>query len=426
MASTINAKTTGVGGIDASGDASGVLALQTGGTTAVTIDASQNVGIGGNSSSAKLKVSGSTANSLANLGTEDAATCVVTNNDVGGLNRLSKTLYEIANIPIASVSGVYTNFNGSNDIGGALVFSTQTNAAGGVVERMRIDSSGNVGIGTSSPSQKLDIRIAGSASTTTNVLGVYNSTNGSVVGAAIKLGYPLDNYGTRIVSSQNAGATYGGSLSFEYGNGTGYTESMRIDSSGNVLVGASSQWSGFVGNAKQYVESSVSDYAVSFRSTATTAYGLAISYSTAPNLSGQNFIDARDSSAQRFAVKSNGGIANFSANNVNLSDKRLKKDITPSKSYLDTICSIPVVTFKYNDQTDEELNLGVIAQEVDKVAPELIDHNGFGEAPEGETPYLAVYQTDLQYALMKSIQELKAIIDLQQTQITALNAKVGI
>ena len=43
MASTINAKTTGVGGIDASGDASGVLALQTGGTTALTIDASQNV-----------------------------------------------------------------------------------------------------------------------------------------------------------------------------------------------------------------------------------------------------------------------------------------------------------------------------------------------------------------------------------------------
>lgn len=46
MTSTINAKSTGVGGIDASGDASGVLALQTGGTDAVTIDASQNVGIG--------------------------------------------------------------------------------------------------------------------------------------------------------------------------------------------------------------------------------------------------------------------------------------------------------------------------------------------------------------------------------------------
>ena len=45
MASTINAKSTGVGGIDASCDSSGVLELQTGGTTAVTIDASQNVSL---------------------------------------------------------------------------------------------------------------------------------------------------------------------------------------------------------------------------------------------------------------------------------------------------------------------------------------------------------------------------------------------
>ena len=58
MASTINAKTTGVGGIDASGDASGVLALHTGGTTAVTIDASQNVSIGTSSSGYKLWVRG--------------------------------------------------------------------------------------------------------------------------------------------------------------------------------------------------------------------------------------------------------------------------------------------------------------------------------------------------------------------------------
>ena len=47
MASTINAQSTGVGGINASGDASGVLALQTGGTTAVTIDASQHTTFSG-------------------------------------------------------------------------------------------------------------------------------------------------------------------------------------------------------------------------------------------------------------------------------------------------------------------------------------------------------------------------------------------
>ena len=46
MSSTINASTASGGGVITSADASGVLALQTGGTTAVTIDASQNVGIG--------------------------------------------------------------------------------------------------------------------------------------------------------------------------------------------------------------------------------------------------------------------------------------------------------------------------------------------------------------------------------------------
>jgi hypothetical protein len=58
MASTINAKTTGVGGIDASGDASGVLALQTGGVTAVTIDASQNVTLAGTIRMASYLVAG--------------------------------------------------------------------------------------------------------------------------------------------------------------------------------------------------------------------------------------------------------------------------------------------------------------------------------------------------------------------------------
>jgi hypothetical protein len=65
----------------------------------------------------------------------------------------------------------------------------------------------------------------------------------------------------------------------------------------------------------------------------------------------------------------------------------------------------------------------VIAQAVDAVAPELVDHSGFGDALEGETPYLAVYQTDLQYALMKSIQELKAIIDTQAERIAVLESK---
>ena len=59
MASTINAKSTGSGSLESTADASGVLALQTGGVTALTIDASQNVGIGTTSPTGNLDIASS-------------------------------------------------------------------------------------------------------------------------------------------------------------------------------------------------------------------------------------------------------------------------------------------------------------------------------------------------------------------------------
>jgi hypothetical protein len=58
----------------------------------------------------------------------------------------------IASIGKSVIAGYYAAFNGSNDIGTGLQFGTQTNAAGGTVERMRINQLGNVGIGTTTPS----------------------------------------------------------------------------------------------------------------------------------------------------------------------------------------------------------------------------------------------------------------------------------
>ena len=56
MASSINASTSGAGGVITTADNTGILNLQTAGTTAVTVNASQNVGIGTSSPSAKLQV----------------------------------------------------------------------------------------------------------------------------------------------------------------------------------------------------------------------------------------------------------------------------------------------------------------------------------------------------------------------------------
>lgn len=60
MASTINASTSGAGGVITTADSSGVLQLQTAGTTAVTVDASQNVGIGTSSPANSVQISKAT------------------------------------------------------------------------------------------------------------------------------------------------------------------------------------------------------------------------------------------------------------------------------------------------------------------------------------------------------------------------------
>jgi hypothetical protein len=155
-------------------------------------------------------------------------------------------------------------------------------------------------------------------------------------------------------------------------------------------------------------------------SNSSSPYGLSIYFnSAAPNNSSSFLIYSGDNTAARFVAMSNGGIKNYAANNVILSDNREKTNFAPAKSYLDVICSIPVQTFNYIDQNlenDGGLTLGVTAQDVKAVAPELVTESNWGTEDDPKMR-LEIYQTDLQYALMKSIQELNA-------KVTALEAKL--
>jgi len=125
-----------------------------------------------------------------------------------------------------------------------------------------------------------------------------------------------------------------------------------------------------------------------------------------------------------FRVKSNGGIDNYSSNNTNLSDQREKKSISVAGDYLNKVCAIPVKTFLYvTDADDDDLNLGVIAQDVQVVAPELVTEDAWPTEAEPDRKRLAVYQTDMQYAMMRAIQELKALVDAQAARIAQLEAR---
>jgi hypothetical protein len=153
--------------------------------------------------------------------------------------------------------------------------------------------------------------------------------------------------------------------------------------------------------------------------------GILVKYSgTSPNDTANQFLYCQDSgNTERMSVRSNGGIANYSGNNANLSDRREKTNFAPAKSYLDTICAIPVQTFTYIDQNMEDdggLTLGVVAQDVQAVAPELVMESNWGTKDEPKMR-LSIYQTDLQYALMKCIQEQQAIIESLKARLDAAN-----
>ena len=201
---------------------------------------------------------------------------------------------------------------------------------------------------------------------------------------------------------------------------TNNTERARIDSSGNLLVGTTS------GSWHTIRKDATDAYGLAVvNGTTGNPYGLQISYpNRTPNTVNELFVSCVDSTTARMQVRSNGGIANYSANNVNLSDRREKTNFAPAGDYLSKICAIPVQTFNYIDQNTEEdpgLTLGVVAQDVQAVAPELVMESNWGTQEEPKMR-LSIYQTDLQYALMKCIQEQQAIIEQLKADVAALKA----
>jgi hypothetical protein len=249
-------------------------------------------------------------------------------------------------------------------------------------QAMTLDASGNLGVGTTSPSSSFGFSrvLEISGTTAAFVINPSNTTSGG--GIEVKGAAPL-----RFTTNN--------------------TEAARIDSSGNLLVGTTSALAG-----ARVEASSTGINHTFYRANATGGNTLGLWLSNAYGTA---------TTAAYFRV--DGGLANYSANNANLSDARVKTDIKNAGSYLAKICAIPVKTFKYINLENAEDNLGVIAQDVEAIAPELVDVSGFGETPEDGIPLKAIYQTDLQYALMKCIQEMKTIIDDQAARIATLEAK---
>ena len=274
---------------------------------------------------------------------------------------------------------------------------------GGTSEVIRIvGSTGNVGIGTSSPNAKLNVVNDDGVGSGLHIIADFNRNTSS---AELILGYYADgtNVTTNAVYSAN-------SLPLAFY--TGATERMRITSGGNVGIGVSPsyrfdvQYDGCGAYVAQIQNLNSGDCGGS---------GCLI-------LQGGTF-NSGDTTSRYLSFRRNdgteiGAVRRNGASNVaydTSSDYRLKEDLKDFKG-LDKLSRIKVYDFKWKNTT-ERMD-GVLAHELQEVIPYAVGGEKDGVDEDGKIIIQGVDYSKLIPVLIKAIQE-------QQAQIEELKNKLN-
>jgi len=338
----------------------------------------------------------------------------------------------------AGVIGFYNSDpdGGNNDADagtGDNYLSIEANVTDATVKHVVLQTrtNGNVGIGTPSPGAKLDIHSAGAAIQIEN--SVTNHKWEFYTGGAV------GNDGLGIYDRTNLAYRFAIDNAGFVGIGTA-TPSYPF----HVTTTNTNTWQGRFTNGSSNVYLAHQ-----------TGYGMHIN-TGGTNSSTRYALDVRNASKNHFRIRDDGNIGMnttaptdvLSVNGVAsktgggtwavFSDARLKENITDYSEGLDFIKHVRPVNFSYNDRMEEiwgkdELNKGriyqgVIAQELQKVAPDMVREVSVikdGENEEQTTEsFLEVDPNKFTYALINAVQEQQEQIEQQQELIQVLSTEL--
>ena len=299
--------------------------------------------------------------------TIDATAIGATTPDTGAFTTLSATGVTTVQAGTAALPAITT----TGDTNTGIFFPAADTIAfsEGGAEAMRIDSSGNVGIGTTSPSGKLDVRGA----------AYFGTPNTFIIG---------DDGGS-------LGAFFNETASVPMRFLTAGTEQMRIDSSGNVLVGTTT--SGGVGctitadgNGRFFVNNcTYNGFGVQiFKQNGTQVGSIAI-----------------NSTTTTYATTS---------------DYRLKENIEPMTGALSIVSRFKPVKYKWKkDGSDGQ---GFIAHELQEIISDCVTGTKDAVDADGNPVYQGIDTSFLVAILTAAIQEQQALITSLTARIAALEA----
>jgi len=341
--------------------------------------------------------------------------------------------------------------------------------AEGGTEVARFDSSGNVGIGTSSPGYKLQVN--GGSSNNNNDANTIVATGTNHVRLKVHTPTTGGFRASLVLSSDEAITSTGNEVSIsttgsdEMQFATGGSERMRIDSSGNVGIGTSSPAQKLAvsgaGATNTQIYNTTLDAGINIGvdtvggNIATTA---AVPIKFAPNgteraridSSGNLLVGTTSVSLGRVNISgyTNGdrfGLAmRPSANNATpilfqnaagtdigtiattstattyntSSDYRLKEDIQPMTGALAKVALLKPRTYKW--KADGSNGEGFIAHELAEVCPQAVTGEKDAVDSEGNPQYQGIDTSFLVATLTAAIQELKAELDATKAEVALL------
>jgi hypothetical protein len=438
---------------------------------AMRIDASGSVGIGSSGaltstylSKAFVYTAGGANFAIGGLSdTNDAVLSRFTSYNVANSNsgnQDSGNFYGVTSIESIVVT---TDSNAGDDSGGSLLFKTKPEA-GALAERMRIDASGNVGIGVVPSAWSVAV-----PALQLGICGAFLCAQGAT--EALYLGSNAYYNGTNWIYAVNAPATYyrengGAHAWFNAPSGTTgdpitFTQAMTLDASGNLLVGDTSTVP-FDGTSGVLIGGGRTSLAF-----ATTGHTHKMLYSvntgTAPGLhfydstnnrtdmiwdnSGNLLVGTTNTANlathtpnvitdESFGINDGTNIAvigldrisfnagnyyvlNESATGVKLvngatswttqSDENSKENIVELSSALTAVNAMRCVRYNLKSQTPDDVKIGFIAQDWQSSYPEVVATDTDGT--------LGMNYTETIPVLLKAIQELSA-------QNAALTARI--
>jgi hypothetical protein len=254
-------------------------------------------------------------------------------------------------------------------------------------ERVRVDASGNVGIGTSSPSGASGLTLAINGGAGQTRFALKNTASGDTASDGFQIALLSD--GANVVY-QNRESGY---QAWENGG----SERARIDSSGNLLVNTTSAIAsaGYL----QVSGATSTQNGIGIKATGSGTQFLAGFYNSASTVVG--------------SINTNGTTTAYSTS----SDYRLKENIAPMTGALAKVAALKPVTYSWKQEFGGEEGQGFIAHELQAVVPECVTGEKDAVDAEGNPQYQGIDTSFLVATLTAAIQE-------QQAIITALTARV--